>query len=117
VCSSLSVAGKDKDKDVKKPFGLIFGTAWGPDDRPVHGAKIQIHPVGQKKPHWEVVTNQRGEFAQPVPPGPGDYLVTGQVDVVSLVNGKSQKKVRIRGEKTVHIWGDEREDIGLHLAE
>ena len=113
--SSASFAGKDKD--LKKHFGVIFGTAWAPDDRPVYGAKIQIHPVGQKKPHWQVVTDQRGEFAQPVPPGPADFVVSGEAEVVKTLDGKAQKKVKIKGERTVHVYGEERQDISLRLEE
>lgn len=115
--SSLLFADKDKDKDHKKHFGLIFGTAWGPDDRGLPGVKIKIHPVGKDKPHWELVSGVRGEFSQPVPPGPGDYVVTAQVEAVSVVNGVRQKKKKLRAEKTVHIMGEEREDVGLQLAE
>jgi hypothetical protein len=121
VHSSVAVYGKDdgkdKDKDLKKHFGVIFGTAWAPDDRPVYGAKIQIHPVGQKKPHWQVVTDQHGEFAQPVPPGPADFVVSGEAEVLRLIDGKAQKKIKIKGERTVHVYGEERQDISLRLEE
>jgi hypothetical protein len=119
VHSSVAVYGKDdgKDKDLKKHFGVIFGTAWAPDDRPVYGAKIQIHPVGQKRPHWQVVTDQHGEFAQPVPPGPADFVVSGEAEVVRLLDGKAQKKIKIKGERTVHVYGEERQDISLRLEE
>lgn len=115
VNSSLAVDGKDKD--LKKHFGVIFGTAWAPDDRPVYGARIQIHPVGQKKPHWQVVTDQHGEFAQPVPPGPADFVVSGEAEVVRSIDGKAQKKIKIKGERTVHVYGEERQDISLRLEE
>ncbi len=110
-------ADKDKDKDLRKHYGLIYGTAYGPDDRPLYGAKIEIHPVGQKHPHWELVSDHRGEFALRVPPGPGDYLVTGEAVIVPQQNGAAGKKTRIKAEKTVHIQAEERQDIGLHLGE
>ena len=103
----------DKDKDLKKHFGLIFGTAYGPDDRPLYGAKIEIHPVGQKHPHWELISDHRGEFAQRVPPGPGDYLITGE----AMIEGQDNKKRKFKAEKTIHIQAEERQDVGLHLAE
>lgn len=105
----------EKNKDLRKHFGLIFGTAWGPDDRGLYGVKIEIHPVGQKHPHWELMSDHRGEFALRVPPGPGDYLVTGEVEIVPVVDGVQQKKMKLKAEKTVHILGEEREDVGLHL--
>ncbi len=114
-----SFAEKDKDKDLRKHFGLIFGTAYGPDDRPVYGVKIEIHPVGQKHPNWELFSDHRGEFAQRVPPGPSDYLITGQVEIFPLENGEPQKKKKkkLKAEKTIHIQAEERQDVGLHLAE
>jgi hypothetical protein len=117
IPSSLSLA--EKDKDLRKHFGLIFGTAYGPDDRPVYGARIEIHPVGQKHPHWELFSDHHGEFAQRVPPGPADYLITGQAEIAPLQNGvaANKKKQKIKAEKTVHIQAEERQDVGLHLAE
>jgi hypothetical protein len=102
-----------KDKDLRKHFGLIFGTAYGPDDRPLYGVKIEIHAVGRKNPHWEHVSDHQGEFAQRVPPGPADYLITGEVEIASPQN----KKKKIKAEKTVHIQAEERQDVGLHLTD
>ncbi len=104
----------DKSRD-SKHYGQIFGTAYGPDKRPLYGARIEIHPVGQKRPAWELMSDHQGEFAQRVPPGPADYLVAGQAEVPSDV-GTGQKKIRIRGEKTVHIEAEERQDISLQLT-
>ena len=102
-----------KDKDLTKHYGLIYGTAYGPDDRPMYGAKIEIHPVGQKHPHWELMSDHQGEFALRVPPGPGDYLITGEAVIVE----QNKQKKKLKAEKTVHIQSEERRDIGLHLAE
>lgn len=113
-CLHSSSLPADKDKDPKKHFGLIFGTAYGPDDRPIYGAKIEIHPVGQKHPHWELMSDHRGEFALRVPPGPADYLVSGEAEVVI---GQDKKKQKLKAEKAVHIQAEERQNVGLHLAE
>ena len=117
IPSSLSLA--EKGKDLRKHFGLIFGTAYGPDDRPLYGARIEIHPLGQKHPNWELFSDHRGEFALRVPPGPADYLITGQAEIVPVQNGvaANKKKQKIKAEKTVHIQAEERQDVGLHLAE
>ena len=104
----------DKSKD-SKPYALIFGTAYGPDQRPLYGASIEIHPVGRKHPAWDLMSDHQGEFAQRVPPGPADYLVTGQAEVPSDV-GTGQKKIKIKGEKKVHIAAEERQDISLLLT-
>jgi hypothetical protein len=104
----------------EKAYALIFGTAYGPDDRPLYGVKITIHPQGKKHPSWELVSDHRGEFAQRVPPGPAEYLVTGQADYAPMGDdGKPQisRKKRLRGETKVRVTNDERLDIGVHLTE
>ena len=57
----------------EKPYALIFGTVWGPDDRPVYGVKVKIRRADQKKARWELFSDHHGEFAQRVPVGPADY--------------------------------------------
>jgi len=117
--SLASSAEKDKDKDLKKHFGLIFGTAYGPDDRPLYGARIAIHPVGQKHPAWELMSDHRGEFAQRVAPGPADYLITGQIEYAPVENGEPQtkKKKKMKAEAKVHIQAEERQDVSLHFKD
>jgi len=115
--SHLSLVAKDQT--LQKHYGLIFGTAYGPDDRPLYGAKIQIHPAGKKRPNWELVSDHRGEFAQRVPPGPADYVVSGEAEIAPAENGSPQvhKKKRIKSEIKVHVEKEERQDISLHLTE
>lgn len=107
----------DKKDDHKKDYGVMFGTAYGPDDRPMYGVRVTIHPVGKKHPNWEMQSDHRGEFAQRVPPAAADYLVTGEAEVAPVVNGKPQtsKKKRLKGQVTVHIDGAEWHDFSLHL--
>lgn len=107
------------DQDRKKHYGLIFGTAYGPDDRPLYGVKVEIHPVGKKRPNWELVSDHRGEFAQRVPPGPSDYLVHGEAEVAPVVDGQPQsaKRKHFKAETKVHIESEERKDLSLHLTE
>lgn len=108
------VAAKD---DHTKPYGLIFGTAYGPDDRPMYGVRVTIHLAGHRSPHWELMSDHRGEFAQRVPPGPSDYEITGEAVIVPIVDGKpkASKKKQLKGSAKVHLDKDERQDIGLHL--
>lgn len=113
----LSSAISANDKDLKKHYGLIFGTAYGPDDRSVYGAKIAVHPEGKKHPSWELFSDHRGEFALRVPPGPADYVITGEVEYTPIVNGVTQKKKKIKAETKVHIEGEERQDVSLHFTE
>ena len=110
---------KDKQK-AEKPYALIFGTAYGPDDRPLYGVKITIRPAARKHPSWDLISDHRGEFAQRVPPGPSDYVVRGEAEFAPAgPDGKPQmsKKKRLTGETKVHVESQERLDISLHLTE
>ena len=111
---------KDSKHKKEKPYALIFGTAYGPDDRPLYGVHVKIRPQIKKHPNWELLSDHRGEFAQRVPPGPGDYLIHGEAEYAPMGDdGKPQlsKKKRLKGETKVHVQNDERIDIGLHLTE
>ena len=110
---------KDKRK-AEKPYALIFGTAYGPDDRPLYGVNIKIRPQTKKHPSWELISDHRGEFAQRVPPGPSDYLVHGDAEYAPMSDdGKLQlsKKKRLKGDTKIHVESEERLDISLHLTE
>ncbi|HEY2364343.1 MAG TPA: hypothetical protein VGK36_24730 [Candidatus Angelobacter sp.] len=112
-------ASKEKPKK-EKPYALIFGTAYGPNDRPLYGVKITIRPEKKKHPSWDVISDHRGEFAQRVPAGTNDYLVRGEAEYALVGDdGKPQlsKKVRLKGETRVHVDNEERRDISLHLTE
>ena len=109
-----------KPQKAEKSYGLIFGTAYGPDDHPLFGVKITIRPEGKKHPSWDLVSDHRGEFAQRVPAKPADYLIQGEAEYAPLgKDGKPQmsKKKKLRGETKVHVEGEEREDFSLHLTE
>ena len=108
-----------KHKPKEKPYGVIFGTAYGPDDHPMYGVRVTIHPDGHKKPVWELMSDHRGEFAQRVPPGPGDYVINGFAEIIPIVDGKEQKskKKRLKGEAKVHLSGEEQQDFSLHMNE
>ena len=88
-------------------YALIYGTVWGPDNTPVAGVPVTIHPAGAKKPRWELVSDRRGEFAQRVPTGRQDYVIEADIKVP-----KGQAKPTV----TVQIQDNEREDVGLHLT-
>lgn len=105
--------GKDKDKD--KPYALIFGTVWGPDDRPLYGVAVKIRRASDKpkKVRWELYSDHHGEFAQRVPAGESDYILWADLKGFKPADGKPLHLVQ---EVTVHVYGDEREDTGLHLV-
>ena len=96
------------DQKLVKNYGLIFGTAYGPDDHPLYGVKVEVHPLGKKSPTWKLVSDHRGEFAQRVPPGPGDYVVNGAAEIVPVEDGvpRIHKKKRLKAEVRVHIERD-----------
>ena len=95
-------------EDPRKPYALIFGTVYSPDDRPVYGVKVKIRRAEEKKARWELFSNHSGEFAQRLPAGSADYVVWAEVK-----GPKDQPKPEVK----VHIENDERVDISLHLLE
>jgi len=102
-------------KSSGKPYALIVGTVWGPDDRPVYGVTVKIRK-GKDKPNkarWEVYSDRRGEFAQRVPAGESDYVLWADLKGLKTADGKP---VHLVQEITVHVYKDERQDVGLHLA-
>ncbi len=89
-----------------KEYALIYGTVWGPDDRPAAGVPITIRRSADQKPKWKLVSDRRGEFAQRVPAGHDDYVVQADIKV---------PKGETKPEITVKIDNNEREDVALHL--
>jgi hypothetical protein len=106
---NVSAGGPPKPKD----YALIFGTVFDPDGRVVYGVKIKIRRAGEKKAHWELYSDHSGEFAQRLPVGKADYVVWADLKDYKSPSGKHLKGGT---EVTVHIDGDERSDIGLHLT-
>ena len=75
LLASLAPAASPPRDDPKKPYALLFGTVYAPDDRPAYGVKVKIRRAGEKKARWELVSDRRGEFAQRLPAGAADYVV------------------------------------------
>ena len=98
-----------------QPYALLFGTVWGPDNHPVYGIHVKIRRSTDKpkKVRWEQYSDHRGEFAQRVPPGEADYIVTADMKGVKFEDGTP---AHLAQDVTVHIYNDEREDFGLHLT-
>jgi hypothetical protein len=107
--NNLLAAQKSKEK----PYALIVGTVWGPDNRPVYGVPVTIRRSKDKKPKWEVYSDHHGEFAQRLPPGDSDYILSADLKHVKTPDGKPLRLVQ---EVTIHITGEERVDTGLHLT-
>jgi hypothetical protein len=102
----------ERDKVNPKPYALIFGTVFDPEGHTLYAVKVKIRRADEKKASWELYSNHSGEFAQRVPPGPGDYVVWADVKGYKLADGRH---VQPGPEVKVHIDSDERSDIGLHL--
>jgi hypothetical protein len=94
------------------PYALIFGTVWGPDDRPVYGIHVKIRRAKDKHAKWELMSDHRGEFAQRVPAGQEDYVVWADLKGVKTADGQAVQAKEV----DVHVEYDERVDIGLHLS-
>ncbi len=113
----LSSLGATPPQQVKpgQPYALIFGTVWGPDNRPVYGVTVKIRRATDKpkKTRWEVYSDHHGEFAQRVPPGEADYILSANV---KGIKGPDGRPLHLVEEVKVHVYNDEREDTGLHLA-
>ena len=94
----------------EKPYALIFGTVYGPDDHPVYGARVQIRRAdgGKVKGGDELLSDHQGEFALRLPAEAADYLIRA--------TAKSGKR-KLSAETKAHIDFDERADVGLHLRE
>jgi hypothetical protein len=110
--SSLLSAAPQHENE--KSYALIAGTVWGPDDRPVYGVRVKIRR-STDKPHkvrWEVFSDHHGEFAQRVPPGEADYILSADLKGVKLADGAPAHAQDV----TVHIYSEERHDTGLHLT-
>lgn len=99
----------------QKPYALIFGTVWGPNDRPVYGVKVKIRRSDKKRAQWELYSNHQGEFAQRVPAGQADYVVWTEAKDLKNIKSLDNKQLHPGPEVTVHVTYDERQDIGLHL--
>ncbi len=94
----------------QKAYALIFGTVYGPDDRPAYGVQVQIRRADGRKVRRgdDLVSDHQGEFALRVPAEPADYVVRA-----TARDGKR----KLSAEGKVHIDFDERADISLHLTE
>lgn len=113
VCANGPATARAEDKrHPEKPYALLFGTVWGPDDLPVYGVRIKIRRASEKKARWELMSDHHGEFAQRLPAGQADYLVWADLTGYKSLNGH---KLLPGDEAKVHIEYDERVDTGLHL--
>jgi len=97
-----------------RSYAVIVGTVWGPDDHPVYGVPVKIRR-GKDKPgkvRWQVISDHRGEFEVQLPPKENDYILSADLKGFKTTDGRQLRLVK---EVMVHIYHDERQDVGLHL--
>ena len=113
-CPRVSGSAPQHGKE-EKPYALIFGTVWGPDDRPIYGVTVKIRRATDKpkKVRWELYSDHHGEFAQRVPAGEAEYILWTDLKGFKSPDGRPLHLVK---EVKVHIYSEEREDTGLHLT-
>jgi hypothetical protein len=107
------IAAAQKQVKPNDPYALIFGTVWGPDDRPVFGVKVKIRRAQDKRARWELYSDHRGEFAQRVAAGKADYVVWADLKNFKSADGRPLHPVQ---DVPVHVENDERVDVSLHLT-
>jgi hypothetical protein len=107
------IAAAQKQVKPNDPYALIFGTVWGPDDRPVFGVKVKIRRAQDKRARWELYSDHRGEFAQRVAAGKADYVVWADLKNFKSADGRPLHPVQ---DVPVHMENDERVDVSLHLT-
>ena len=111
ILSAVAQAGQ---RLTAKNSAVIFGTVWGPDDRPVYGVTVKIRRASDKANHvrWEVYSNHLGEFEQLVPAGKETYILWADTKGLKTADGR---QVQPGPSVTVEIEGNERADTGVHL--
>jgi len=112
VCIAPAATGfPSGEKRHDQPYALIFGTVWGPDDRPAYGVKVKIRRADESKARWELYSDHNGEFAQRVPAGRQEYIISADLKGWKSMDGRQLRA----DEVDVHVENDERVDTGLHL--
>lgn len=109
---TLSVLAQSRQRLNPSQTAVIFGTVWGPDDRPLARVKVKMRRAEDKKARVEKYSNRLGEFEFEVPAGKQDYVIWADTKGYKLQNGQ---RVQLSPEVTVHIENNERADTGLHL--
>ena len=108
ACACVAVAQlQDGEKKSSTDFGVLFGTVYNAQSRPVYGVTVKIRRASEKKARWETISDHSGEFAERVPTG--DYVVWAEV--------KKKGKEKANPQAAVHVDNGVRSDVSLHLTE
>lgn len=108
----MALCASAGERPKEKAYALIFGTVWDPDGHAVYGVTVKIRRASEKKTRWELRSDHHGEFAQRVPAGEADYVISADVKGLPALNGKH---LQAGPDIAVHINNDERADTGVHL--
>lgn len=119
--SALVLRPASSARAEQKPYALIFGTVFTADGHLAYGVPVKVRRADKKKSLMDAMSDHSGEFAFRVPPGPADYIVWLDIKQPKKkappdpIGVTSQTQAGI--ELKVHVEGDERVDISLHLPE
>jgi len=108
----LSVLGwtaiaQEKSSAKREPTdAVIFVTVVDGNGHFIYGVDVRCRRATDKKPKWQGPSDHRGEVAFHVPSGEGDYVVWAAL---------KDKAAALKTESKVHISGNERTDVFLHL--
>ena len=89
ACFVAPVNARSSDREKPQPYAVIFGTVWDPDGHPLYAVKVKIRRANEKKPRWELYSNHTGEFAQRLPAGKADYIVSADVKGLQAALGQT----------------------------
>ncbi len=95
-------AGNKPRKQIHANEFLVKGTVFGPQGMSFPGAELRIRRAGEKKFHWQALTDRRGEFAVWIPMGSDYELVVRargfeeQTRAVAAKSGARQEDVVFR---------------------
>jgi hypothetical protein len=112
ILSLVAAGAHARQRPKPSDFAVIFGTVWGPDDRPVYGVTVKIRRAQDKKPRWEVHSNHLGEFEQFVPAGRETYILWAETKGFKTPDGRH---LQAGQQVTIQIESNERVDTGVHL--
>ena len=112
---SLVVPAAAQKPELRKDYALIFGTVWSPNDQPVYGVKVKMRRADKKHAQWELYSDHQGEFAQRVPAQAADYVIWVDANDLKQFKSSDGRQLQPGTEVTVHVSGNERQDVGVHL--
>lgn len=103
LCCPLAVGGQRHKQPAPPDYALVAGSVFNPQGALIPDATVEVRQANGRH-HWDVVTNEMGEFYVQVPPGKMEYRVRASAPGYAP------------DQQVVHVIADERETIFLHLT-